>query len=158
MKTKTFLVLATLLSAFSLQLSAFAAEPTAPQQIAPGVWRIRIGTPETLGVPSAHRTIPAKTDALKNLPAVQNCPLDFAAIQSIITERGTRIEIPNESEIIYGLGLQGDTFQQQGLFRVLMNNAAVVNQLGLGHASFPYYVSAKGYAVAIITRLAATIK
>ena len=132
---------------------AFLFTPTgnadSPQavQVAPGIWRIRIGVPETQGNPSQFRVIPANTQAMEQLPNVNICPLRSDTIQSSVSPRGLRIELPYESEIIYGLGLQGDTFQQQRKFRFLMNNCTVLNGLGPGHASFPYYVNSEGYAV-----------
>lgn len=143
---RTFLILFLFLAGNALRADSSAS--LKPEQIAPGVWRIRIGTPEKTGVPSACRSFTADVSGLGRLPAAGKCPLDLSKIQILATASGLRLELPYEKdEIIYGLGLQGDTFQQQGKLRELRNNCAVLNGLGLGHASFPYYVDSKGYAV-----------
>jgi alpha-D-xyloside xylohydrolase len=120
-------------------------------QVGPGIWRVRIGEPEKLGAPSAYRSVAADTGGLRKLPDVATCPLNTSRIRSLASDRGLSLELPYDGEIIYGLGLQGDTFQQQGMYRLLMNDCTVLNQLGPGHASFPYYVNAQGYAVLVDT-------
>lgn len=140
------------LSVFSLQL--FGSEAVA---IAPGVWRIRLGTPEA-ATPANYRMFQPDLDGLKQLPDATSCPVNPTRIYASTTPRGVRLEMPYDGEVVYGLGLQVKHLQQQGKIRYLMNNAAELVDLGTSHASFPYYVSSKGYAVYVDTSRYTTLR
>src|SRR5689334_21146112 len=104
---------------------ALAAAPeqagaAAPQQVHPGIWKFRLGTPEKI-TPTSTRHYPPVVDALRGLPAVTTCP---ANVTGKATARGYLVTIPLAPyEIVYGLGLQLQSFLQRGLKKKLRVNA-----------------------------------
>lgn len=143
----------------SLTAGAAPSAKPAPEttEVLPGIWRIRFGAPEA-ATPTAFRGAEPNAAGLAALPKAAKPPLDPASLGISIRPRGCTLDIPlAKGEEIYGLGLQGDTFRQRGMKRWLMNNCCVMAKMGLGHASFPYYVSSRGYAVLIDTARYTTI-
>jgi alpha-D-xyloside xylohydrolase len=121
----------------------------APDRISSGVWRIRFGTPEKLTPVQTRQHAPAN-DRLMRLPAVAQCPVTPGAILGAATRRGYVVSIPLQpSEMIYGLGLQFQSFLQRGLKKKLRVNADPAVDTGDSHAPVPFYVTTKGYGVLI---------
>jgi len=107
-----------------------------------------------LAVVAAAEPVAPNVAALKKLGSAEAMPFPASEIVCHVLPRGTALELPLDPVVlIYGLGLQIDTFQQQGKKRLLAdnNNNAKNLKLGFGHAVFPFYVSRKGYAVLVDT-------
>ena len=125
-----------------------------PQQIFPGVWRITFGAPERITPVSTRRYPPAAT-ALGALPAAGALPID---VTGAATSRGFLLRLPLAPyEMVYGLGLQLQSFIQRGLKKKLRVNADPVVDSGDSHAPVPFYVTTKGYGVLIDTARYATV-
>jgi alpha-D-xyloside xylohydrolase len=87
-------------------------------------------------------------------PAAARCPV---AVSAATTERGVLISVPlAPDELIYGLGLQLQSFQQRSLKKKLRVNADPVMDTGDTHAPVPFYVTTRGYGVFIDTARYAT--
>ncbi|MDQ2901566.1 MAG: glycoside hydrolase, partial [Acidobacteriota bacterium] len=122
--------------------------------VLPGIWRFRFGTPEKL-TPVAKRHYPPANDALAALPSVAHPPRTATGEAS---RGGYLVHIPLEpAEMIYGLGLQLQSFLQRGLKKKLRVNADPSIDSGDSHAPVPFYVTTRGYAVLIDTARYATI-
>ena len=152
MRRRSFLSLAAAPGVLSPALSG-AAVTQAPQEVYPGVWRFTLGAPEQITPVSARRYPPA-TDALRKLPAVKSAPVTPAGIRS---KRGYLATLPlAPGEIVYGLGLQLQSFIQRGLKKKLRVNADPRIDSGDSHAPVPFYVTTQGYGVLVDTARYAT--
>ena len=126
----------------------YGVEELAPTvtEVAPGVFRVRAGEPETI-VPSMVRQ-PAAKEGLAAMPHATE-PALLRAIKVWHMARGVRIELPlQKAEMIYGLGLQCKHLEQNGWRRTLSAGAGD-NGKGVGHAPVPFYVSTAGYGVLV---------
>ena len=135
-----------------------AAAPTppdaAPEQIHPGVWRLRLGAPERV-TPVATRRHAPDAAALGTLPAAGAPPVIVAGEA---TPRGYVVRLPlAPNEMVYGLGLQFQSFLQRGLKKTLRVNADPTVDSGDSHAPAPFYVTTRGYAVLVDTARYATV-
>jgi alpha-D-xyloside xylohydrolase len=120
------------------------------QKVAPGIWRVVFGTPEKY-LPTDLKEKPL-ADASAGLKAVDSPPFDLRAIQFRRANGGILTEMTVDStERFYGFGMQTNTFEQRGMRREIRLNSKVTGNLGLGHASMPFYVSSKGYGVLVNT-------
>lgn len=120
------------------------------EKIAPGVWKVSFGTPENFK-PSNFKEAPA-LDAMKQLQDNEKPPFDLAEIKFKTIQRGCVAELTmDESEQIYGFGLQNNTFQQRGLRKEIRVNSWSTGNVGFSHAPVPFYVSTKGYGVLVNT-------
>jgi alpha-D-xyloside xylohydrolase len=126
----------------------------AGEEILPGVWRFRLGTPERI-TPVGTRRYPPAEAALRGLPAAGAAPVD---VVGEATERGFVLRIPlAPNEMVYGLGLQFQSFIQRGLKKKLRVNADPEIDSGDSHAPVPFYVTTRGYGVLIDTARYATV-
>lgn len=148
-RLKRFELLAVMLMSVSFGANfLFAQELPAPTEISPGVWRITLGQPETLTPTSTRHYSPAE-EGLAALPQTDICPV---AVSGQATPRGFLVRIPLvPDELIYGLGLQLQSFQQRGLKKRLRVNADPVMDTGDSHAPVPFYVTTSGYGVFVDT-------
>ncbi len=120
------------------------------EKIAPGVWKVSYGIAEKFK-PSEFKEAPA-LDAMKKLSDSVNPPFDLSEIKFRTTSRGCVAELTlDESEKLYGFGLQNNTFQQRGLRKEIRVNSWATGNVGFSHAPVPFYVSTKGYAVLVNT-------
>ena len=118
------------------------------EKIAPGVWKISFGTPEKFK-PSEFKQQPS-LDAMKILADNDLPPFDLAAIKFKTTKRGCVAELTmDDSEKLYGFGLQNNTFQQRGFRKEIRVNSLSTGNVGFSHAPVPFYVSTKGYGVLV---------
>ena len=118
--------------------------------VAPGVWTIRFGEPESV-TPISLQEIPADVSALNQLPAAK-LPFDTDTIQFATSKRGCVVEIPMDSaEQIYGFGLQLKSLNQTGKKRTIRVNSDPTADTGDSHAPVPFYASTAGYGVLIDT-------
>jgi alpha-D-xyloside xylohydrolase len=117
-------------------------------EIQPGVWRFTLGVPEKI-TPVSTRHYPPATNGLAALPTVASCPV---AVTATFSPRGSLVSVPlAEEEMVYGLGLQLQSFQQRGLKKRLRVNADPAMDSGDSHAPAPFYVTTRGYGVLIDT-------
>lgn len=106
----------------------WAQEPAVPTEILPGVWRITLGQPEAI-TPASTRHYLHATEGLAALPKVDCSP---AAVSGQATARGYLVRIPlAPEELIYGLGLQLQSFQQRSLKKRLRVNADTTRHVEL---------------------------
>jgi len=120
----------------------------------PGVWKFSFGTPEPITPVRRRRYAPAG-DRMAALPRVEACPVTVTART---TRRGVVVSVPLEpNEMVYGLGLQMQSFMQRGLKKKLRVNADPVIDSGDSHAPVPFYVTTHGYGVLVDTARYATV-
>jgi alpha-D-xyloside xylohydrolase len=120
------------------------------ETVAPGIWRIRLGTPEAI-TPVAVREAPPVLAGLAALPACA-APFAEADIAFRATARGVVVELPLAgTEEIFGFGLQLKSVKQKGRKKTLRVNADPVMDAGDTHAPVPFFVSTAGYGVFVDT-------
>ena len=110
-----------------------------------GVWSFTFGNPEKITPQTTRKYKPDK--GINNLPVVEKCPVKPLGE---ITGRGVIVRIPLQpDELIYGLGLQMQSFQQRGSKKMLRVNADPSVDTGDSHAPVPFYVTSQGYGIFI---------
>lgn len=127
-----------------------AAVSAQPVEIAPGVYRLKVGEPDAL-TPFEVLHPDARIEAMRRLG---EAAYPFAEGELLLeaTERGCRVEVPlGEGEQLYGFGLQIETFGQRGLRKRPVVNDNPCGGLGLTHAPQPFYVSSRGYGILVNT-------
>ena len=114
-------LLAAILLGIPLDVSFLHAKDlAAPTEIFPGVWRVTLGQPEAITPTSTRHYSPA-LEGLAALPQTDVCPV---AVSGETTPRGFLVRVPlTPDELIYGLGLQLQSFQQRSLKKRLRVNA-----------------------------------
>jgi alpha-D-xyloside xylohydrolase len=123
------------------------------QTVHPGIWKFRLGTPETI-TPVAVRHFPPADSGLAALPSVEKCPI---MVNGSGSRRGYRVRIPlAPNEVVYGLGLQLQSVIQRGLKKKLRVNADPKMDTGDSHAPVPFYVTTGGYGILVDTARYAT--
>ena len=134
-------------------VSTLAQSSSAPAKVFPGVWCFRLGTPEKI-TPVSTRHFPPAQDALVALNSVSSCPI---SVTGTSTSRGYLLTLPLEAqELIYGLGLQLQSFEQRSHKKTLRVNADPSMDTGDSHAPVPFYVTSRGYGVFVDTARYAT--
>jgi alpha-D-xyloside xylohydrolase len=153
MKRRDFLSLGVSAAALAHTQHSGATQPLTPGAVHPGVWKFTYGTPEAI-TPVRTRHYGPATAGLAALPRVDVCPVNVSARTS---RRGTLVTIPLQPhELVYGLGLQMQSFIQRGLKKTLRVNADPEIDSGDSHAPVPFYVTTRGYGVLIDTARYAT--
>lgn len=121
------------------------------KQVAPGLWRLRVGKPERF-TPTAFRAAPAKTEALAKMPAVERLPFRPADVRFHVQARGCTVELPMAAgEQIFGFGLNLRLFNMTGRRVVIRTSDAPETEQNDSHAPVPFYVSSEGYGVYVDT-------
>lgn len=121
------------------------------RRVAPGIWRIRFGTPERR-TPVALRAVGPDRAGLAALPAVATPPFAADALRFTRTARGCIVEIPmGDGEQVYGFGLQLKSLNQTAKKRTVRVNSDPIADTGDSHAPAPFYASTAGYGVLIDT-------
>lgn len=121
------------------------------ENIAPGVWKITLGQPETI-TPMALRDVPIAADAMGRLPQADPPPFDESEVGFDCRQRGVTVWVPlDRSERIFGLGLQLKSHDQTALKKTLRTNSDPVADTGDSHAPVPFYLSTAGYGVFVDT-------
>ncbi len=117
------------------------------EKVAPGIWKASIGKKEI--APMDYAGAP-KIDAISQFgdPAF---PLDQENIRGELAPMRASVRIPlNESEKIYGLGLEFKGINRRGnVYHLKVDHYGGVT--GFTHAPVPFYISSKGYGVLINT-------
>lgn len=134
-------------------MPSLSTRAASPEQVFPGVWRFTFDVPEKI-TPVSTRHYPASAEALAGLAKVSECPVEVSATTS---QRGVLVRVPLQSkEMIYGLGLQFQSFEQNGLKKRLRVNADPARDTGDSHAPVPFYVTTRGYGILVDTARYAT--
>lgn len=122
------------------------------EQVYPGVWRVRFGTPERFTAVAVREAEP-RVQGFKSLPAPTPLPFEPGQIRCRISPARTTVYVPCEEpgQQIYGFGLDPGAYQQKGLCKNLTVCAAVVGETGASHGPVPFYLSTKGYGVYVDT-------
>lgn len=125
------------------------------KQALPGIWKITAGEPDAFTPLTVAPVVP-REEAIR---ALGETPLPFGpggwsveidACQTIVSHP------LDETERIYGFGLQFMRLDQRGFTRYLRVNSDPKQDTGETHAPIPFYVSSAGYGVLIDTARAAT--
>lgn len=123
-------------------------------EVHPGVWRARIGTPESY-TPVSGRLVDPQSNGFERLPRVAESPLP--SISGATSIRGTVVQLPlRPNELVFGLGLQLLSFDQRGKKKTIRVNADPRFDSGDSHAPVPFYVTTKGVGVLVDTARYAT--
>ncbi|MBA3685829.1 MAG: glycoside hydrolase [Planctomycetes bacterium] len=118
-----------------------------PDLVAPGVFRLRCGTPEAI-TPIAVRRSQAKLPELEALPTAERAPFDAAQVQVRHGARGLVVTMPlRRGSGVFGLGLQLKSVLQTGKKKTLRTNADPVADTGDSHAPVPFWACSDGWAV-----------
>lgn len=146
------LFLALLLGAMSADGAEANSPAPAVEQVFPGVWRVRFGTPERF-TPVAIRESAPRVQGFELLPAPKPLPFEPGQIRCRITPSRTVVYVPcvEPGEQIYGFGLDPGAYGQKGLRKNLTVCASVVGKTGASHGPVPFYLSTKGYGVYVDT-------
>src|SRR3954451_24961714 len=136
-----------------LQTRRAEAQTARPQQVFPGIWRFRFGVPEPITPVTTRHYMPA-AEAIAALPGVSACPVTAIGSSS---KRGYLVRLPlAANELVYGLGLQLQSFLQRGLKKKLRVNSDPKIDSGDSHAPVPFYVTTHGYGILVDTARYAT--
>jgi alpha-glucosidase (family GH31 glycosyl hydrolase) len=115
-------------------------------EVAPGVWKSVVGTPEAYDLLQAAGVKPS-TEALARLGSTR-FPLNVDLTAAGVKEGQTYLRFPLErNEQIYGFGLNFKTIHQRGRVLELHVDHYGGKDDGRTHAPVPFYVSAHGYGV-----------
>ncbi len=139
-----------LILAFLILGSLFASQAQSPvwQEIAPGIWKTVVGTPDQFNLLTAAGVQP-KTEALEKM-GKQSFPLKEGEIVTELQEGNTFLRFPLiQDEQIFGFGLNFKTVQQRGRILQLHVDHYGGNDNGRTHAPVPFYVSSQGYGVLV---------
>lgn len=132
-------------------------EPSSVDLLLPGVWRLRLGSPERF-TPVALRETPADHAGLARLPAVARSPIDAADVSASVQPRAITLTLPiDDAEQFFGFGLQFKSVAQRGTKKTMRVNSDPVADTGDSHAPVPFLVSTRGYGLLIDTARYVTI-
>ena len=122
-RTATTLLLTFLLLPHTAHAQPPSLLPPQVDQVLPGVWKIRFGTPDRF-VPTAFRFEEPKADSIAELPET-NPPFDPAAVRCRVIGGRCVVYVPLEKgSEIYGFGLGANAFCQRGMRKTLQVSAA----------------------------------
>ncbi len=141
----------TLTSLFMLAMSGAALAQDRPllwKPVAPGIWSARVGQPETIDLLKAARIEPQRA-ALRRLGAPA-LPEALRRSAGRVGDHRTSLRFPlNETEQLYGFGLNFKRVQQRKrIFNLHIDHYGNADS-GRTHAPVPFYVSSAGYGVLI---------
>lgn len=140
---------------FFLSLAVIVSVPVFAQEtrinwkpVATGVWSARLGTPETIDLLKTAGIKP-QTEALTKLGAI-TLPAALQESVARINQGQTYLRFPlQESEQLYGLGLNFKRVLQRKRVLNLHMDHYGGNDSGRTHAPVPFYVSSAGYGILI---------
>jgi alpha-D-xyloside xylohydrolase len=144
---RSFICAAALFTCFQIVVLNARGQTTQP---AAGVQKVASGTIDKFTPYSFCGELPM-TAALNELPAGK-LPFNINDIKININSRGVMVEVPlDETEQLYGFGMQIGSFNQRGLKKRPIVNDNPLNDLGYTHGPTTFYVSNKGYGILINT-------
>jgi alpha-glucosidase (family GH31 glycosyl hydrolase) len=118
------------------------------QEVAPGIWKSKIGIPEKLDLLSASKASPS-IDGLLRIED-SGFPLPENKIIAEVVNGETMLRFPLvKDEQIFGFGLNFKTVHQRGRILNLHVDHYGGSDNGRTHAPVPFYVSDRGYGVFI---------
>lgn len=118
------------------------------EQVAPGVWKGVVGTPESYSLLQVAEVTP-RMEGFSRLPEVA-LPALASEIKGNIQDGRTALRIPlQKKEQLYGFGLNFQTVHQRGKILNLHVDHYGGKDNGRTHAPVPFYVSSLGYGVFI---------
>ncbi|MBC9909147.1 DUF5110 domain-containing protein [Chitinophaga varians] len=118
------------------------------EQVAPGVWKTTVGQPDKVDLLTTAGGSPRR-EALQKLGDL-SFPLPQADCNAEIKEGKVYLRFPlQESEQLYGLGLQFKTVNRRGQILNLHMDHYEGRDDGRSHAPVPFYISSSGYGVLI---------
>ncbi len=134
----------------AVSLFAFTANAQQPTRVAPGIWKLTWGEQEKIKPGDFKEE--AALAAMNQLPQGDHLPDVAQGISFHASPSGVTAELPlDDSERIYGFGLQVNTFEQRGLRREVRTNSWITGNVGFSHAPMPFYISSRGYGVIVNT-------
>jgi len=115
------------------------------EYVMPGIWKATVGK---IGLNALDYSDPPKVEAIKEL-GESPFPFSKAESYSQVTPYRASIRLPlDESEKIYGLGLEFDGINRRGdVYTLKVDHYGGTK--GYTHAPVPFYISSKGYGVLI---------
>lgn len=117
-------------------------------EVAPGIWKGVVGTPEEYTPLSVAGVIP-QTEGFSRLPDIA-IPALADSVKGEILGGKTFLSIPLErGEQLYGFGLNFRSVHQRGAILNLHVDHYGGKDNGRTHAPVPFYISSKGYGVLI---------
>ncbi|AWI10258.1 TIM-barrel domain-containing protein [Ereboglobus luteus] len=136
--------------------SAFSSAPPPKitptwTEVAPGVWKAVIGTPDDYTLLGAAGNFAPLKDALAAMPAAK-FPLHRDEIIGRLVNGKTTLRFPlGNREDIYGLGVEFSSVHRNGqIFQLHVDHYSQKQNIsGRTHAPVPFYISDKGYGVFI---------
>ena len=115
-------------------------------EVAPGVWKAVLGSPEDFDLLKAAGTVP-NTAGLEKMGNA-DFPFEARDIHWQATDSKTFLRFPLErEEQLYGFGLNFKTVHQRGRILRLHVDHYGGSDDGRTHAPVPFYISSKGYGV-----------
>jgi alpha-glucosidase (family GH31 glycosyl hydrolase) len=129
-------------------VAMFISAQVSWQQVAPGVWKGVVGTPEAYSLLSVADVSP-RSDALQKMPVV-SFPALGNEVVGAVSGCKTSLRIPLvKGEQLYGFGLNFQTVHQRGKILNLHVDHYGGKDNGRTHAPVPFYVSSQGYGVLV---------
>lgn len=121
------------------------------ERLGPGVFRIVLGSPETI-TPVQRRPAPPAWDRFSALPEAERTPFLADEVSFRIHARGCTVVLPySPDEGVFGLGLQLKSHLQAGKKKKLRVNADPLADTGDSHAPVPFFASTAGYGILVDT-------
>src|SRR5579884_908223 len=119
------------------------------KEVAPGIWKAVLGTPEPLSPLGVVGAEPRQSA----LEIMETCPFPLPAPGDVETVSGrTVLRLPlEETEDLFGLGLQFFRVSQRGRTRTLRVNSDPRQDTGETHAPVPFLLSSRGYGLLVNT-------
>ena len=122
--------------------------PVVWEEVASGVWKATIGTPEPVSLLEAAGIAPREA-VLAEMEGV-GFPLAQEEIRATLQDGKVYLRLPLEpEEELYGLGLNFKAVQQRGKVKELRVDHYGGKDNGRTHAPVPFYVSSSGYGVLV---------
>lgn len=117
------------------------------EAVSPGIWKCRIGEPEP------HTPVKSRLIAAKHISSIADAVArPSLLIEGKTTSRGVFVKLPLQPrELMYGFGLQLQSFQQRSKKRTIRVNADPKGDSGDSHAPVPFYVTTGGYGIFVDT-------
>jgi alpha-glucosidase (family GH31 glycosyl hydrolase) len=142
-RKKIFIVVA-----FIFSSSFIYAQKINWTEVAPGVWKGVIGTPEAYDLLKASGATPNKS-AIAEIGQAK-FPFNETKVNGSLSDGKTFLRFPlDKEEQLYGFGLNFQTIHQRGKILELHMDHYGGKDNGRTHAPTPFYVSSKGYGVFI---------
>lgn len=129
--------------------SVLAQAGAKAEAVAPGIWRLRLGKPETFK-PTQFRSEAIQTNGLKALGGSDALPKALDNVFFQTNGRGCVVELPmTKDEQIFGFGLNTKLFNMADRRVWIRPSDAPESDSNDSHAAVPFYVSTAGYGVYI---------